>query len=104
MGTFSRITTDHLYDYIDASATTAAPLFNMYGWTYGEDRPPTHSELVDCITRLTDSALDSFYNSEEEFREAEVRSGRFCVSIREYEDEVAVNIRLEIGGHSWFKA
>lgn len=104
MGTISRITTDMLYDKINSAAERAAPLFNLYGWTYGEQRTPTHSELVDTITRLTDSALDYFYKSDEEYRDAEVGSGRFSVRVKEFEDEVTVRIVLDLGGHSWYKA
>ena len=104
MGTISRITTDMLYDKIRAAAQTAAPLFNMYGWTYGENEIPTHDELVETITRLADYALEAFYNSQEEYRDAEVGSGRFSVKVKEFEDEVQVKIVLELGEHSWFKA
>ena len=104
MKTFNRITTDHLYNDIEAAATKAAPLFNLYGWTYGEQRTPTHNELVDTITRITDSALDYFYKSDKEYRDAEVGSGRFRVRVREFEDEVEVKIVLDLGGHSWHKA
>ena len=104
MGTISRITTDMLYDKINSAAERAAPLFSLYGWTYGEQRTPTHGELVDMITRLTDSALDYFYKSDEEYRDAEVGSGRFSVRVKELEDEVTVRIVLDLGGHSWYKA
>lgn len=104
MGTISRITTDMLYDKIHAAAERAAPLFNLYGWTYREGKSPTLNELVDCITLLTDSALEYFYKSEEEYRTAEVGSGRFSVKVHEFEDEVNVKIVLELGEHSWFKA
>ena len=104
MKTFNRITTDHLYNDIEAAATTAAPLFNLYGWTYDEGKVPTHNELVNIITRLTDSALECFYKSEEEFRSSEVGSGRFSVRVHEFENEVEVKIVLELGGHSWYKA
>lgn len=104
MNTFKRITTEHLHRDIKHAAQTAAPLFNMYGWTYGNDHVPTIGELEDTITRLADSALNYFYQSEEEFRDAQVASGRFKVWVKEFEDEVAVEISLEIGGHEWFKA
>ena len=104
MKTFNRITTDHLYNDIEAAATKAAPLFNLYGWTYGEGKVPTHNELVNIITRLTDSALECFYKSEEEFRSSEVGSGRFSVRVHEFENEVEVKIVLELGEHSWDKA
>ncbi len=104
MGTISRITTDMLYDKINSAAERAAPLFTLYGWTYGEGNVPTLNELVDTITRLTDRALEHFYNSEEEFRTAEVGSGRFAVKVHEFEDEVEVKIVLELGSHSWYKA
>lgn len=93
-----------LYDKIHAAAERAAPLFTLYGWTYGEGSVPTLNELVDTITRLTDSALDYFYKSEEEFRSSEVGSGRFSVKVHEFEDEVEVKIVLELGEHSWYKA
>lgn len=104
MSTFERITTDRLYQDIDAAANQAAPLFNLYGWTYGEDHVPTHGELVQCITRLAESALEYFYNSDEEYRDAEVGSGRFSVRVKEFEDEIAVRIVLDLGGHEWYKA
>lgn len=93
-----------LYDKIHAAADKASPLFTLYGWTYGKGFIPTNNELVDTITRLTDSALEYFYKSEEEFRTAEVGSGRFSVKVHEFEDEVQVKIVLELGEHSWFKA
>ena len=104
MGTISRITTDMLYDKIHAAAERAAPLFNLYGWTYREGKVPTLNELVDTITRLTDSAIEHFYKSEEEFRSSEVGSGRFSVKVHEFEEEVEVKIVLELGEHSWYKA
>ena len=104
MGTISRITTDMLYDKIHAAAERAAPLFTLYGWTYGEGKTPNLNELVDYITHLTNQALEYFYKSEEEFRSSEVGSGRFSVKVHEFEDEVEVKIVLELGGHSWYKA
>ena len=104
MKTFNRITTEHLYADIEAAATKAAPLFNLYGWTYGEGKVPTHNELVDTITRLAEHALEYFYKSDEEYRDSEVGSGRFSVRVKEFEDEVDVRIVLDLGGHTWFKA
>lgn len=104
MTTFNRITTDRLYNDIEAAATQAAPLFTLYGWTYGEGKVPTHNELVNTITKLTDHALEYFYKSEEEFRSSEVGSGRFSVKVHEFEEEVEVKIVLELGSHSWYKA
>lgn len=104
MSTFERITTDRLYKDIDAAANQAAPLFNLYGWTYGGDHVPTHGELVECITSLAEHALEYFYNSQEEYRDAEVGSGRFSVRVKEFEDEVTVRIVLDLGEHSWYKA
>ena len=104
MKTFNRITTEHLYADIEAAATKAAPLFNLYGWTYGENTPPTHNDLVNTITELAEHALDYFYRSEEEYRDSEVGSGRFSVRVKEFEDEVDVRIVLDLGGHTWFKA
>ncbi len=104
MKTFSRITTEHLYADIEAAATKAAPLFTLYGWTYGEQRTPTHGELVDCITRLAEHALEYFYKSDEEYRDSEVGSGRFSVRVKEFEDEVQVRIVLDLEEKSWFKA
>ena len=104
MKTFDRITTEHLYDDIEAAATKAAPLFNLYGWTYGEGKVPTHNELVNTITELAEHALDYFYKSQEQYRDSEVGSGRFSVRVREFEDEVTVRIVLDLGEHTWFKA
>ena len=108
MSTISRITTEHLYNEIEEAATKAAPLFRLYGWTYGltgsGESIPTHNDLVNTITELAEHALDHFYRSEEEYRDAQVGSGRFVVSVKEYEEEVQVNIRLELGEKTWFKA
>ena len=104
MKTFNRITTEHLYDEIDAAAERAAPLFTLYGWTYGKETTPTHSKLVDTITELAEHALDYFYESKEKHRTAECGSGRFSVKVQEYDDEVQVKIVLELGEKSWFKA
>lgn len=106
MSTFNRITTDHLYNDIEAAATKAAPLFRLYGWTYGlndGDGIPSHNDLVNTITELADHALEYFYRSEEEFRDSEVGSGRFSVRVKEFEDEVDVRIVLDLGGHTWYK-
>ena len=104
MGTINKITTDMLYDKIHSAAERAAPLFTLYGWTYGEGKTPNLNELVGCITHLTNQALEYFYKSEEEFRSSEVGSGRFSVRVHEFENEVEVKIVLELGEHSWYKA
>lgn len=108
MSVFERITVERLYDDIQAAATTAAPLFRLYGWTYGLNSSgesiPTHNDLVETITELAQHALDHFYRSEEEFRDAEVGAGRFSVRVKEFEDEIDVRIVLDVGGHTWFKA
>jgi hypothetical protein len=102
--TFNKITTERLYDEIEQASTTAAPLFNLYGWTYGKKGIPTLDELRACITHLTDTALKAFYESDEDYRSAEVGSGRFAVKVKEFEEEVQVRIVLELGEKSWFKA
>lgn len=105
MGTISRITVEHLYDEIQSAAERAAPLFRLYGWTYGDSKvPPSHNELVDTITRLAESALEYFYDSDEEYRDSEVGSGRFSVRVKEFADEVDVRIVLDLGSRAWFKA
>ena len=104
MKTFNRITTEHIYNDIEEAATKAAPLFNLFGWTYGEGKVPTHNELVNTITELAEHALDYFYKSQEQYRDSEVGSGRFSVRVREFEDEVTVRIVLDLGEHTWFKA
>jgi len=104
MNTIKRITVEHLYDKIESAATTAAPLFHLYGWTYGENDVPTLNELRENITSLAAHALEYFYNSQEEFRDAEVGSGRFSVRVKEYEDEVMVTINLNLEQREWFKA
>ena len=104
MKTFNRITTDHLYDEIESAVTKVAPLFNLFGWTYTEGKVPTHNELVETVTELAERALEYFYESNEEYRNAEVGSGRFSVRVLELEDEVDVRIVLNLEGHTWFKA
>lgn len=104
MKTFNRITVEHLSSEIFTAAEKAYPLFKLYGWTYGENDHITREELINCVTRITESALDAFYESDSDYRDAQVSSGRFIVQVREYEDEVDVNISLNLGGHTWFKA
>lgn len=105
MTTFNRITTEHLYDEIQSAAERAAPLFRLYGWTYSDSTtPPSQNELADAITRLAEHALQYFYESDEEYRDSEVGSGRFSVRVKEYGDEVQVRIVLDLGEKSWFKA
>ena len=104
MATFDKVTVERIYNEIEYAATTAAPLFNLYGWTYDNNKVPTLQELRNCITDLAEHALDYFYKSEEEYRSAEVGSGRFAVKVREFDEEVQVKIVLELGEKSWFKA
>lgn len=104
MSVIERLTTEHFYHEIEAAATQAAPLFTLYGWTYGEDHVPTHSELKKCITELAEHALNYFYQSDEQYRDAEVGSGRFSVRVKEYADEVMVTINLNLEQKEWFKA
>lgn len=98
-----KITVNDLYNEIEFAATKAAPLFNMYGWTYNKCNVPSLNELRDCITTLANDALKYFYKSEEEYRSTEVSSGRFSVKVKEFEEEVQVRIVLELGEKSWFK-
>lgn len=49
---------------VSYAAHKAAPLFQMYGWTYGLDggtRIPTVNELEDTINSLIDSVVDEGY-------------------------------------------
>lgn len=99
----NKITSDDLYEEIESAADRAAPLFRLYGWTYGGVGTPSHNDLVETITRITDSAIESFYDSKESYRQSEVSSGRFNVTLCEYEDEIVANISLELGEKSWSK-
>ena len=104
MTTFNRIDVDRLYRDIEHAATVAVPLFTLYGWTYGDGRVPTVNDLRDIITGLAEHAFEAFYRSEEEYRSAEVGSGRFSVKVHEFEDEIQVRIVLDLEEHSWYKA
>jgi hypothetical protein len=102
----SKLTADDFYTEIEHAATVAAPLFQLYGWTYGEKETPSHWELRDTIERLVNHTLDEFNSAVErgeEFPEAAVGSGRFWVSMKQYEDERELSIKLELAEKSQYK-
>jgi len=105
----AQLTTDDFYTEIQNAAQTAAPLFQMYGWTYGAvpgNGVPNIHQLVDCIEQLAQHALRSFNEqvaNGEESPEASVASGRFVVRIKEWEDEREFEVTLELSSKSQFK-
>lgn len=99
----NKITSDDLYEEIESAADRAAPLFRLYGWTYGGTGIPSHDDIVETITGITDSAIESFYDSRESYRQSEVSTGRFKVTLCEYEDDIVANISLDLGEKSWEK-
>lgn len=100
----SNLTTDDFYNEIQHAAQTAAPLFNLYGWTWHDsDTPPTVNRIERTITYLVQEALHSFNNSDEEYPEAMCGTGRFTVRITQYEDERELTISLDLANKSQFK-
>lgn len=102
----SKLTADDFYTEIEHAATVAAPLFRLYGWTYGEDEVPTIWKLRDTVERLVSRTLDSFNEQlerGEEFPESATGSGRFWVSMKQYEDERELSIKLELAEKSQYK-
>lgn len=86
---------DDYYETIVAAAQTAAPLFNLYGWTYGDgERPPTINELQNTIEELAEKAIE---------RESGIKSGRFHVEYTVYDDERELCIYLELAKKSEYK-
>ena len=83
----NNLTVEDFYTEIEHAATVAAPLFNLYGWTWSDsDTPPTINHIELTITKLVEGVLDSFNNSTEEYPEAMHSTGRFIVRIKQYED------------------
>lgn len=100
----TNLTTEDFYSEIQHAAQTAAPLFNLYGWTwFNSDTPPTVNHIEQTITKLVAGALDSFNNSTEEYPEAICSTGRFTVRIKRYEDERELTISLDLARKSQFK-
>lgn len=97
-------TVDDFYNEIEHAATVAAPLFGLFGWTYGlsDGKTPIHNELVETITELVGSVLnDSEKPDWDGF--ASVASGRFYVSYCKYEEERELQIKLELASATEFK-
>lgn len=96
-------TADDFYDIIQRAAQTAAPLFNLYGWSYfmSENSRPTFNELEETITDLVNDVI-KYYNKSDENR-VSVGTGRFVVSYQEYDEEKELSICLELASQSEFK-
>lgn len=100
----TNLTVDDFYNEIQHAALKAAPLFNLYGWTWQDsDTPPTVNRIERIITRLVESALHSFNNSNEEYPEAMCGTGRFTVHIKQYEGECELTISLDLARKSQLK-
>ena len=100
----SNLTTDDFYNEIQHAAQTAAPLFNLYGWTwFDSETTPTVNRIERTITELVEEVLHSFNNSDEEYPEAMCSTGRFTVHIKQYEDERELTIDLNLASKSQFK-
>lgn len=102
----NNLTVEDFYTEIEHAATVAAPLFKLYGWSWASvpgDGVPNHRQLVEFITHLVDDVLQYFNESQEEFPEAMVGSGRFTVRIKQYEDERELTISLDLASKSQFK-
>ena len=76
-------------DIAELAATKAAPLFRLFGWTYGEKKP-THNELVETIEDLIERCPAEGFAS----------TGRFTVRRTTYDDgdpEISVSLDLYEG-------
>ena len=100
----NNLTVDDFYNEIKHAAQTAAPLFNLYGWTWSDsDTPPTANRIERTITRLVEDVIHLFNSSSEEYPEAMCSTGRFIVRIKQYEDERELTISLDLASKSQFK-
>lgn len=95
----SELTTDTFYKEIGHAAQTAAPLFRLYGWTYG-DGVPDINELEDTITRLVDETIEAY---ERRGGDASVSTGRFIVRLSQYKEERELTIDLNLAASAQFK-
>lgn len=93
---------ENFYAEIELAATKAAPLFQQFGWTYGEGTVPTSSEIEETIGRLVDSVLEWSERPEWDGHST-CASGRFFVSYRKYDEEKELSIKLELAEHTEFK-
>ena len=100
----TNLTVDDFYNEIQHAAQTAAPLFNLYGWTwFDNDMPPTVNHIEHTIADLVEDTLHGFNNSNEEYPESMCSTGRFIVHIKQYEDERELAISLDLASKSQFK-
>lgn len=97
----TKLNIEDYYNEIDQAATVAAPLFNMFGWTYSNGIP-THNELVDTITGLVDRTLERAEKTDFDGATS-TSSGRFSVGFTEYEEERELTIDLNLASKSQFK-
>lgn len=103
----SNLTVEDYHDEIRHAAQTAAPLFKLYGWTYFDnDTPPNLNRLEQTITELVSHTVHHFNEQlerGEEFPEASVGTGRFFVTLKQYEDERDLRISLELASKGQYK-
>lgn len=76
--------------FVEACTLKIAPLFNLYGWTYGDKVPSTY-HLADFVAAdLVTTALNPKYQTSS--------SGMFQVERLEYDDDPdEIVIRFELG-------
>ena len=76
--------------FVESCTLKIAPLFNLFGWTYG-DKTPSAYYLADFVAaELVTTALDPNYRTSS--------SGMFQVEKLEYDDEPdELVIRFELG-------
>lgn len=92
-------TAEDFYDTIEHAATVAAPLFNLYGWTYGL-RGTKQTDLNETITELVQEVLNQYNRGE---KRCFCASGRFIVTYNEYDDERELTIALDLASAAQFK-
>ncbi len=78
-------------DYADIFATKAAPLFRLYGWTYGGKDVPSLDRIREAVEYLISSVLI------ERKKNVTVKSGRFAVEKSLVDGEIEINVSLELG-------
>lgn len=96
MKRFEELKLEDFSDKIRMAATTASPLFCLYGFTYMENGVPTLNDIITNITKLTTTALREYSKSTEDYPHVQVGSGRFIVEIKAYEEEVMFRISLNL--------
>lgn len=77
------------YREIELAATKAAPLFQMFGWTWHDIGVPKYTDIVNELSRLVDRALELEDGGT-------IGTGRLSVTVKHYDEESVLSIGLEL--------